>query len=223
MQNIWDRITSWLTIHAPKVLKSLQPGATEDEIREVEEKLGVTFPVAVRQSFRIYNGQNKVSGPLIPQHRCPEDLDDFMTAASGGWKLLSLAEIVMWWNEWMTLRDLGEAEWNQFWIPLTYDEGGNHDCLDLDPKLGQDVGRIINVCHEYIPDVESDPEFKQSVNFSVWLESFATDLESNLYKYAEEYDRLVDAEALRKIRLNFPIQEARIQDALQRSGFGFDE
>jgi cell wall assembly regulator SMI1 len=55
MQDIWDRITSWLSIHAPEILESFQPGATEDEIREVEEKLGVTFPANVRQSFRIYS------------------------------------------------------------------------------------------------------------------------------------------------------------------------
>jgi cell wall assembly regulator SMI1 len=55
MQDIWDRITSWLSIHAPEILNSFQPGATEDEIRAVEEKLWITFPADIRLSFHIYN------------------------------------------------------------------------------------------------------------------------------------------------------------------------
>ena len=76
MQDIWDRIISWSTIHAPAILKSFQPGATEDEIREVEEKLGITFPADVRQSFRIFNGQYDLSRPFIPLHSFSGDLDE---------------------------------------------------------------------------------------------------------------------------------------------------
>ena len=139
------------------------------------------------------------------------------------WKLLSLAEIVMWWNEWMSLRDAGDAEWNRFWIPLTYDGGGNHDCLDLDPTLGQAIGQIVLVDHEYIPDIESNPEFIKFADFSVWLDNFATDLESDIYEYAEEYCLLIDSVVLRKIRLNRPIHEARIQETMRTLGFVFDE
>ncbi len=46
-----------------------------------------------------------------------------------------------------------------------------HHCLNLDPMLAQEVGRIVLVDHEYIPDIESDPDFKKYANYSVWLES----------------------------------------------------
>jgi hypothetical protein len=129
----------------------------------------------------------------------------------------------MWWNEWMALREAGEADWNRFWIPLTYDEGGNHHCLDLDPTLGQEIGRIVLVCHEYIPDIESDPEFKKYADYLIWMESFATDLESKIYEYAEEYGLLLHPESLRKIRLHRPIYEAKIQETMREMGFEFDE
>jgi cell wall assembly regulator SMI1 len=228
MQKIWDRITSWLTIHAPEISKSLQPGATEDEIREVEATLGLTFPADVHQSFRIYNGQYDLLRPLIRLYSLPEDLDLDLDDCRPeplltGWKLLSLVEIVRCWNEWMSLRNLGEADWNRFWIPITDNESGNHHCLDLDPTLGQRISRIILVDHEYIHDIESDPDFKQYDNFSVWLESFATDLESNTYEYAEEYCLLIHPESLREIRLNRPIHEAKIQETMRILGFEFDE
>jgi cell wall assembly regulator SMI1 len=218
MQDVWDRIESWLAINAPKVLKSLQPGASEGEIREAEEALDVQFPPEVKQSFRLHNGQFDCTGALIPDQLSPEDLNYPITDPCSGWQLLSLKNIVTWWSEWMELLNVGETDWNRFWIPLTYDEGGNHDCLDLDPKLGSNSGRIVRTFHETIPDIESDAEFKMAVNFRVWLEQFAIDLESGIYEYAEEYDRLIDAKVLRHISASQPIRDAQIQEFFKKMG-----
>lgn len=36
MKMIWERIDNWLAANAPQVLKSLRPGATDEEIDRAE-------------------------------------------------------------------------------------------------------------------------------------------------------------------------------------------
>lgn len=57
MRGIWDRIEKGLEKHYPSIRKSLLPGATEAEIAEAEQKMGIRFPDEVRESFRIHDGQ----------------------------------------------------------------------------------------------------------------------------------------------------------------------
>ncbi len=123
MQDVWNRIESWLATNAPNVLSYLLPGATNEEIQQTEVALGIQFPEDVKASYRIHNG------------------------------------------------------------------------------------------HEYIPDIEF-----AAPNFRIWLEQFATDLEAGVYTYAEEYDRLIDAEELRYVRPNRLRLEAQMRDYLQQMG-----
>src|SRR5262249_39429588 len=58
MKQIWERIHTWLRQHAPAVLDSLRPGATEETLRAAEEAMGVKLPADVRQSYRIHDGQS---------------------------------------------------------------------------------------------------------------------------------------------------------------------
>jgi cell wall assembly regulator SMI1 len=43
MKTIWDRIHVWLASHAPEVLASLRPGASEEELRSAEAEMGGVF------------------------------------------------------------------------------------------------------------------------------------------------------------------------------------
>ena len=216
MQEIWNRIESWLTLQAPSVLNSLQFGASEKEIKQAEEILKITFPEEVKQSFRLHNGQHNGTGAFFPDRLLSEELNDIIPTISSGSYFLSLQNILLKWSDWMKLQQVGEAEWNRFWVPFTCDEGGNHDCLDLDPNIGNQSGRIIRVCHETISDIASGPEFEITDNFAIWLERFTIDLESGVYEYAEEYSRLIDADMLKCFRAYEPIRELKIQEALRK-------
>src|SRR5579884_1529995 len=57
MREIWDIIEDWLAANTPWIYESLAPPATDDEIREAEVALGLTFPDDLRESYRIHNGQ----------------------------------------------------------------------------------------------------------------------------------------------------------------------
>jgi cell wall assembly regulator SMI1 len=151
MKTIWDRVHTWLTAHAPVVLDSLAPPATEAQIRAAENALDVTLPDDVKASYRIHNGQRVVSG----QYGKPALL-------YGGWDLYSLAEVVSQWKCWKDLSDRGTFAgggsrptgpirtdwWHPGWIPLTGNDGGDHHCADMAPSQGGHPGQVISMWHD---------------------------------------------------------------------------
>lgn len=40
----WDRIHKWLEVNAPKILASLNPGASDEEIAAAERSIGDPMP-----------------------------------------------------------------------------------------------------------------------------------------------------------------------------------
>jgi cell wall assembly regulator SMI1 len=145
MQEIWAQIDNWLGVNAPEILDLLQPGASDDEISELENFLSVQLPEDVKSSYRIHNGQS--------EYKCGLIVND--------WELLSLARIVDEWTVWKELLDDGIFQnedgqdqgskpvpgvsnvwWSSRWIPITYNGGGDHHCLDLNPAEGGNVGQI---------------------------------------------------------------------------------
>ncbi len=165
---IWARIEAGLKKHKPEMLEGLKGGATAAEIGEVEKKLGVAFPAAVRESYSIHNGQDPDSDWLVR-----------------GRELLSLDRVLSEWGVWKGLLDGGDFKgtkcepaagvrddwWSAKWIPLTYDGAGNHDCVDLDPAPGGAAGQMILMWHD-----DSDRP-KTAPGFAAWLEKWAGEVE----------------------------------------------
>ncbi|KGF73841.1 hypothetical protein DO97_10665 [Neosynechococcus sphagnicola sy1] len=187
MQEIWARIESWLAANAPQLLDTLQPGASETQIKAVEAVLGIQFPKEVRASYRIHNGQSAYDYGLLDGH-----------------ELLSLERIQEEWKIWKDLLDGGDFNgeksdadpgirsdwWNAQWIPLTYDGAGNHDCLDLNPGEGGNRGQIIEMWHDAPERVIVASSFRE------WLEQYATGLESGEFIFSEEGNGIVNADDL---------------------------
>lgn len=137
MQELWNRLESWLGTNAPQVLKTLQSGATVAQIKQAEDFLSVDFPEDFKASYRIHNGQVNFKNRLL-----------------NGRELLSLEHIQDEWKVWKELLDSGNFEgissepegairddyWNEKWIPITYNGSWNHDCLDLNPAAGGTFG-----------------------------------------------------------------------------------
>lgn len=183
MQTAWNRIAAWCETYAPEVLAGLNPGATEEQLRAAEAKLGVTFPEEMRQLYAIHDGQRDDGFGLLP---------------AGDW--LSLDDIFDQWNVWEELRRGGEfdditsepdagvsdAWWNAGWIPITHDGGGNHYCVDLAPAEGGTVGQIIAMWH----DEESRSVIATSL--TEWLTQIADGMASGQYVFSpEEYASVV--------------------------------
>ncbi|MDV2991669.1 MAG: hypothetical protein N4J56_001323 [Chroococcidiopsis sp. SAG 2025] len=178
MEEIWQRIDSWLQANTPHIFETLQSGASEAQIAELEAILSIKLPEDVKASYRIHNGQSIYKEGLFE-----------------GREFLSLERIREEWEVWKDLLDAGEFEgyesdpdvgirnnwWNDKWIPITYDGAGNHDCLDLDPADGETVGQIITMYHD-----SGDREIVSS-SLRAWLQKYADGLESGQIILQDDY------------------------------------
>lgn len=184
---LWQRLETWLGVHAPDLLADLQPGATEQAIQQTETFLGVQLPEDFKAVYRRHNGQDEASDWLF-----------------NGREFLSLERIQEEWQVWKELLDGGDFDhsasepdtgirtdwWHAQWIPITYDGAGNHDCLDLAPAEGGTVGQIIEFWHD-------DPDRKVlAESYGTWFAAFVLACESGQYIYSEEYGSIVDQDAL---------------------------
>jgi len=182
MEAIWLRIESRLDKIAPQVLATLQPGASEAQIKTAQEFLSIEFPSSVKASYRIHNGQSSYEYGFFQ-----------------GREFLSLERIQDEWKVWKDLLDdknfanlqsdpdLGIRSdwWNPLWIPLTYDGSGNHHCLDLNPAYGGVTGQIITMWHD-----SSEREIV-APSFFDWLERYALELELEQLVFDEQCNGII--------------------------------
>jgi cell wall assembly regulator SMI1 len=149
---LWKRIDTALKANRA-VKPSLQKPATEAQIAKSEAAIGITFPPALRASYRIHNGQKSEADCLFPEE---------LFGLDGPFSLLSLDEIVNEWQTWKRLLDAGEFKkrkgnpdagirsdwWNPNWISFANDGGGDSLCIDLAPARGGAVGQVILHRHD---------------------------------------------------------------------------
>jgi cell wall assembly regulator SMI1 len=184
VNELWNRLQTWLEQNAPELLETMQPGASETQIAALEKHLGVRLPDDYRAFLQLCNGQ--------------------VEGAEFGFydgELLSVDTVKFQWDVWKKLLDQGTFEesraaphpgikndwWNARWIPFTHDGGGNNLCLDLDPAKGGTVGQVITMWHD-----SSEREL-MFPSFTVWLESVLDGLESGEIVFdAKEYNALMD-------------------------------
>ena len=190
MEEIWKRLKAWLKTNAPHALRELQAGATETQIRELEEFFNVQFSEGFKASYRICNGQI--------------DNSDFLLIDAE--ELLSLEGIK---REWITIQKLTNSEqfhsysqqdfksfsapevrslwWLSEWIPLTSSrafafpspiERGNY-CLDFNPSKEGIKGQIIST------ELDGPERKLVAPNFKSWLQQYVEDLESDKLEFHE--------------------------------------
>lgn len=142
MQEYWTRIEQLLTKLGCSRDIELRPGASEFEMTNLEQHLGISLPDSVKQFLAIHDGQTG-AGLIF------------------GEQLLPVSGIRQQWDSWRSIdeqqmneecADFMRSEpadvirsmyCNRAWIPLTHDWGGNHIGLDFDPdKLGN-PGQVI--------------------------------------------------------------------------------
>lgn len=152
--DVWDRLEKALKAAAPDVKKSLKKGAAEAKLTKLEATLGVTLPADLRFTLLRHDGQTDGSDCLFPE--------DFAGDMSGGFLLMSVAEIESEWKMWKELNDGGEFAgnttapdkgvrkgwWNPGWVPFATDGGGDSLCVDLTPAKGGTAGQIIHMRHD---------------------------------------------------------------------------
>lgn len=164
----------------------LQSGASEAQLSELEAALSIRLPDDVKALYRLCNGQSSFDYGLL-----------------NGNEFLSLERIQDEWTIWKDLLDAGELVadddiqgdlieagirkvwWSPKWIPLTYNGGGDHDCLDLAPTEKGVRGQIITMWHD------DDERKVLSPSIRDWLQQYAEQLESGQLVFSEDYNGIV--------------------------------
>lgn len=182
MNDLWKPFESWLAIHWPEGLASLNPPATDDEIAALEQALGVRLPQDYVDCLRVHNGQSDGAGGLF-------DNSEF----------LSTTAVLDQWAVWKDLLASGEFEgitsepqagirddwWNARWIPFTHNGGGDHYCLDLAPAEGGQLGQVITMWHD-----AGDREI-EAASFGAWLARYVAVVLAGEYVYSEDFGGLM--------------------------------
>ncbi|THG82314.1 molybdenum cofactor biosynthesis protein MoeA [Pseudomonas sp. A-1] len=168
MKQQWERLEAWLKANNPALLADLNPPATDAEIRELEQKLGVTLPADFVACLKVHNGQRGEADWLFD-----------------GLEFMSSRKILRRWSIWLDLLESGDfsdcesrpssgvrdAWWSAKWIPFTYNGSGDHLCLDLDPAAGGKYGQIIEVWHDQPERTLQAPGFRE------WFSAYVDCLE----------------------------------------------
>ena len=167
VESSWKRIDKWLKANAPDMLAALAPGASDAQIADVEQKLKVTFPEDVRASWRVHDGGEDIG--LLPSSE----------AGDMAYSLLSLKEMARDFKSMRAWRDMG---WENGWLPIATNGGGDYQCVDLIGDDGDPAtrGRVIEFQHE-VSDYEP-----VAASLAERLRELAAGLESGKYRVDED-------------------------------------
>lgn len=153
--DIWDRFEAMLRVHAPALLGSLCPPATETEIVEAESAMGVRFPEEVRQAYLRHNGStsDREAGNGSGLFFVPFSWWASLEEAVGNWHLMVqvsetlrdgdpeglFATYKPWWDD-LKIRPVW---WNEKWIPIGLSGTATSVYFDLDPAPKGTVGQLL--------------------------------------------------------------------------------
>lgn len=149
MKRSFETIAQWLEQNDPDKASPFNPPASDDDITATEQRLGLELPAAVRDLYRLANGQ-------------PSDA----VSLEGSFVIMSLEEIVdaaAFLNEefpdginvYASDDAVVEADqgirpfwWSRSWIPIMQNGGGDYLSVDLAPADGGQRGQIISYYHD---------------------------------------------------------------------------
>ncbi|WP_257065060.1 SMI1/KNR4 family protein [Priestia megaterium] len=184
MKQLWNEFEQWLELNYLKDEDIFNAAATEIEIAQAENIMGLKFPESFKDILLMHNGQKSERVGVI-----------------GNYDFLSIDEIVHGWQVMRELFDGGEFEdfeevepvgpvkgefwWNPLWIPIVTNTTGDYICIDLDPSEGGKVGQIITFWHDW--------EEREVISDSLekWFQKIVTHLKNGTYKLVKEDGELM--------------------------------
>lgn len=196
IQDLWSRLERHLAAHAPLALESLNPPATESQIRDAEAALNTSFPDALRESLRIHNGNRSETG--LPPHSLtvvPNEYDENGIYLASFGDLLPVESIVRWTQ---TYRDWDRDSPMEFleivgpvrhsaprnWLVIVEGGSGNVLALDLTPPSDEFIGQVLSVNHDPSILLVNSPSFYE------WFTTLVERYESGRYFFDVHDDDL---------------------------------
>ena len=178
IRELWTRIEGVLRQHVPDTARTLAVPATDQEINELEEAIGLKLPADFRESLGIHDGQDDPT-------RCHSFCSDGVLAGTKKiaetWRMLTEIDGEILQKYYSHLEPDGHgAWWNRHWVPFT-DAEGDCLCINLNPELrpGAAFGEIVAFVH----DNPHEPGIAPS--YGVWLQKLAQRLEDGDFEINE--------------------------------------
>lgn len=169
IEQLWDRIETWLATHAPEIRNALEEGATEAEIEQAENTIGVTLPPDVKASFLRHRSFGP--GDFLMGQSITYGLAEMVRGQQGLKERRAQEKRI---PEYLS-GPIQPVWWHSLWLPLTGDGAGNLWCLDLAPAPGGQIGQVIDFDHEVGPTKVVATSFREL------LATFADQLEKRRY------------------------------------------
>lgn len=172
--SIWQDIKNWYKLNAPQRLEDLMEGISEDELINLEQKIGISLPEEYKASLKNHNGECYISDYNYLNGELAFDkwlmMKELYEEGEFEGLQINYPEKNIIQNKW----------WDLKWIPFAEDSGGNMICIDMNPALKGVKGQIIYW------EANEGPIPSKYKSFLDWLESYKNDLYNGLYEVDEE-------------------------------------
>ncbi|GIZ14434.1 SMI1/KNR4 family protein [Capnocytophaga catalasegens] len=177
---IWQEIITIIKNINPKIYQTLNPPATDAEIEQLENEIGITLPQSFKDYLKVFNGQ---------QHNNYEHL------MLGYNAFLSVDEIIKWWHIQMDLfadeepiehlveNKIQPVIWDKNWLPFTNYEGSAMLILDFNAGKNGTNGQVFT----YFSGMDSEvDEIVIADSFAVFSQNLLSELQQNHYEIVDD-------------------------------------
>lgn len=148
-QDAISKIERWLAARAPKFLKAMERGASPEELKDLENYLGVPLPASLSRLLA-WRGKERPAGRLLCFHwpygerlSLAEVRRLHQTESQDCDSLFSLDELG--WAYPLPSDWYPEGCWNRLWVPIFFDQGNDWATVlvDLEGSFGGKPGQVI--------------------------------------------------------------------------------
>lgn len=167
MKTNWIKIEEWFNENEPEVLDTFNPGATDEELANLEKIVGFELPKDFIESYKIHNGQNT---GLVFNSAIIDPESEGLSSIN---KIIETYELYKSMAEYATKvakddvdKGIKPIYWSEKWLPIMEDGMGNSYFIDLDPSENGIIGQIILRNHE-------GPTYELvSKSFKIWVKEY---------------------------------------------------
>lgn len=168
MADLIEGLDKHLLQTRPDYYAKLNPGLTEDEIADLETRLGCTLPEEFKALYRWRNGQAPGNYKSFFYNYSLMDADDIAETAEMHKDLLEGGDYDV--ADW----------WVPGWVPFLSNGAGDNYCIDTVGHFDGAKGQILEFNHDY------ESREINYASFGKWLETTVQGLEQGLLEYNEE-------------------------------------
>lgn len=179
MRDAIERLDRWLAENRPEYYKQLNPGATDEEVADLEKSLGSTLPEEFKAFLKWRNGQGRRNFKSFYYNYQLMDAKEIAGTVQGLNDLLAAGDFdqVNWWSP--------------QWVPFLRNGGGDNYCIDMGGSFGGTKGQVLEFNHDY------ESREIHNASFADWLETTVQALEKGFlvddeygWQPTEEFDGL---------------------------------